>query len=75
MVWRAYVYWVRSVAMHHASQVSSINAISALCERTGADITEVAHSIGVDSRIGRKGLQVHPASPHLPTSQLSISAS
>jgi len=35
-----------------AQRVSSINAISALCERTEADVTEVAHAIGADSRIG-----------------------
>jgi len=35
-----------------AQRISSINAISNLCEKTGADITEVAHAIGSDSRIG-----------------------
>jgi UDPglucose 6-dehydrogenase len=35
-----------------AQRVSSINAISALCEKTEADVTEVAHAIGSDSRIG-----------------------
>jgi UDPglucose 6-dehydrogenase len=35
-----------------AQRISSINAISALCERTEADVTEVAHAIGLDSRIG-----------------------
>ncbi len=39
-----------------AQRISSINAISALCERTGADVGQVAHAIGVDSRIGRKHL-------------------
>ena len=37
-------------------RISSINAISALCEKTGADIGEVAHAVGIDSRIGRKHL-------------------
>ena len=37
-----------------AQRVSSINAISALCEATGADVSEVAHAIGTDSRIGPK---------------------
>ena len=37
-----------------AQRVSSINAISALCERTGADVDEVAHAIGMDSRIRAK---------------------
>ena len=40
-----------------AQRVSSINAISALCEATGADVGEVAHSIGTDSRIGPKFLK------------------
>merc|ERR1719240_2465601 len=40
-----------------AQRISSINSISALCEVTGADVSEVAHSIGVDSRIGPKFLK------------------
>jgi len=40
-----------------AQRVSSINAISALCEQTGADVDEVAHAIGMDSRIGPKFLK------------------
>lgn len=40
-----------------AQRVSSINAISALCEKTGADVDEVAHAIGMDSRIGPKFLK------------------
>jgi UDPglucose 6-dehydrogenase len=40
-----------------AQRISSINAISALCERTGADIDEVARAIGTDSRIGPKFLK------------------
>lgn len=40
-----------------AQRVSSINAISAVCERTGADVQEVAKAIGMDSRIGPKFLQ------------------
>jgi len=39
-----------------AQRISSINAMSALCEATGADVTQVAHSIGTDSRIGPKFL-------------------
>jgi UDPglucose 6-dehydrogenase len=35
-----------------AQRVSSINAISAICERTGADILEVARAVGTDRRIG-----------------------
>lgn len=40
-----------------AQRISSINAISALCERTGADVDEVARAIGTDSRIGPKFLK------------------
>lgn len=39
-----------------AQRVSSINAISELCEVTGADVQEVARAIGMDSRIGPKFL-------------------
>ena len=37
-----------------AQRISSINALSALCEATEADVDEVAHAIGTDSRIGSK---------------------
>jgi len=40
-----------------AQRVSSINSISALCEKTDADISEVSKAIGMDSRIGSKFLQ------------------
>ncbi len=40
-----------------AQRISSINSISALCEATGADVDEVAHAIGRDSRIGSKFLK------------------
>jgi len=39
-----------------AQRISSINAISALCEKTDADITEVSRAVGMDSRIGSKYL-------------------
>ncbi|PNW81468.1 hypothetical protein CHLRE_07g357200v5 [Chlamydomonas reinhardtii] len=39
-----------------AQRISSVNAISALCEATGADVSQVAHAIGTDSRIGPKFL-------------------
>ena len=39
-----------------AQRVSSINSISALCEKTDADITEVAKAVGMDVRIGNKFL-------------------
>ena len=40
-----------------AQRVSSINAIASLCEATDADVSEVSHAIGTDSRIGPKFLQ------------------
>lgn len=40
-----------------AQRVSSINALSELCEKTGADVNEVARAIGMDSRIGPKFLK------------------
>lgn len=40
-----------------AQRVSSINAMSELCEQTGADVNEVAKAIGLDSRIGSKFLK------------------
>lgn len=39
-----------------ATKVSFINAISDICEKTGADVTKVAYGIGLDSRIGKKFL-------------------
>lgn len=39
-----------------AQRVSSINAISALCEKTEADVSEVAKAVGADSRIGSRFL-------------------
>lgn len=40
-----------------AQRISSINALSELCEKTGADVDEVARAIGTDSRIGPKFLK------------------
>jgi UDPglucose 6-dehydrogenase len=40
-----------------AQRVSSINAVSALCEKTEADIEEVAHVVGLDHRIGSRFLR------------------
>lgn len=40
-----------------AQRVSSINAMSILCEKTGANINEVSKAIGMDQRIGPKFLQ------------------
>jgi UDPglucose 6-dehydrogenase len=39
-----------------AQRISSINAISSLCEKTDADIAEVAKAVGMDNRIGPKFL-------------------
>ncbi|PXF47549.1 UDP-glucose 6-dehydrogenase 1 [Gracilariopsis chorda] len=40
-----------------AQRVSSINAISAVCEASGADVDEVARAVGMDTRIGPKFLK------------------
>jgi UDPglucose 6-dehydrogenase len=40
-----------------ATKISFVNALAALCERLGADIDDVAHGMGLDSRIGGKFLQ------------------
>jgi len=39
-----------------AQRISSINSISALCEKTDADVQEVASAIGMDTRIGSRFL-------------------
>ena len=36
---------------------SSLNSTSMLCEKTGADLAEVARAIGTDSRVGPKFLK------------------
>ena len=43
-----------------AQRVSSINSISALCEKTGADIKEVSKAVGMDYRIGKHFLKSGP---------------
>ncbi|KZV75635.1 UDP-glucose dehydrogenase [Peniophora sp. CONT] len=40
-----------------AQRISSINSLSALCEVTGANVEELAHAMGRDSRIGSKFLK------------------
>ena len=40
-----------------AQRISSINSISAFCERTDADVAEVSRAVGTDSRIGPKFLR------------------
>jgi len=41
-----------------AQRISSINSISALCEKTDANITDVANAVGTDSRVGNRFLNV-----------------
>ena len=43
-----------------AQRISSINSISALCERTGASVSEVSKAVGLDKRIGREFLNAGP---------------
>lgn len=40
-----------------AQRISSVNALSAICEVTGADIDEVTYACGLDTRIGPKFLK------------------
>ena len=40
-----------------AAKISFVNEIANVCDRIGADITQVAQGIGLDSRIGEKFLQ------------------
>lgn len=40
-----------------AQRISSINALSAICEATGADVEEIAFAVGTDTRIGSKMLK------------------
>jgi len=40
-----------------AMKISFINAVSQVCERAGADVTQVAEGMGLDPRIGRSFLQ------------------
>ncbi len=43
-----------------ATKIGFINEIANLCEKTGADIEELAVAVGLDSRIGEKFLKVGP---------------
>ena len=43
-----------------AQRISSINSMTALCEATGANISEVSKAIGADKRIGSKFLKAGP---------------
>ena len=55
-VWSSELSKLASNAML-AQRVSSINSLSALCEKTGANILEVSKAIGMDNRIGEKFLK------------------
>lgn len=39
-----------------AQRISSVNAVSALCEELGADVEEISRALGADSRLGSKFL-------------------
>ena len=43
-----------------AQRISSVNALSAICEATGADVNEVSNACGLDSRIGPHMLKAGP---------------
>lgn len=43
-----------------ATKITFINEIAALCEKTGADVSKVAHGVGLDDRIGARFLQAGP---------------
>ena len=55
-VWSSELAKLSSNAML-AQRISSINSLSALCEKTGADIKELSQAIGMDHRIGSKFLE------------------
>jgi UDPglucose 6-dehydrogenase len=40
-----------------AVKISFINSVANVCEKTGADVSKVAHGMGLDRRIGRNFLQ------------------
>ena len=43
-----------------ATKITFINEIAALCERTGANVKQVSHGMGLDGRIGNKFLHAGP---------------
>jgi UDPglucose 6-dehydrogenase len=49
-VWSSELSKIDNVIL--AQRISSVNAMSELCEKTGADVNEVAKAVGMDSRIG-----------------------
>ena len=50
-VWSSELAKLASNAML-AQRISSINSLSALCEKTGADIDDLSRAVGMDHRIG-----------------------
>ena len=55
-IWSSELAKLASNAML-AQRISSINSLSALCEKTGADIDELSKAIGMDHRIGPEFLK------------------
>jgi UDPglucose 6-dehydrogenase len=55
-VWSSELAKLASNAML-AQRISSINSLSALCEKTGANIDELSKAIGMDKRIGPEFLK------------------
>ena len=55
-VWSSELAKLASNAML-AQRISSINSLSALCEKTGANVDELSEAIGMDHRIGAKFLK------------------
>ena len=55
-VWSSELAKLASNAML-AQRISSVNSLSALCEKTGANIDELSKAIGMDHRIGSKFLK------------------
>ena len=55
-IWSSELAKLASNAML-AQRISSINSLSALCEKTGASIQEISKAIGMDSRIGPEFLE------------------
>jgi len=55
-VWSSELSKLASNAML-AQRVSSVNSLAALCEASGADVTEVSKAVGMDGRIGPRFLE------------------
>ena len=74
-VWSSELAKLASNAML-AQRISSINSLSALCEKTGADINELSKAIGLDHRIGPKFLKAsrssHRSSSSITSSSISV---